>query len=731
MVDVDDALLTQREVTAAFPALGLPNFDQATRILDLQLAKSTVGNSFIEFETTVRGVGIAPGDLITVTYLKEGLQRQPFRVARLSASQNYQTVVVTAQWHDDAWYATGGASAAGGRRRSGAGNGLPRPLVGSVVDENGIEQFGIAETVIPLSDGGFQVKLTAAFVPPVAATASLANIPLISLSPTIATTGGTLAGGQSLYYAVTATDADGAESGLSFAVRAKIPAGTDTNTVSLTALSFSPSSTAAFSVYRGSNPMQLLRIAANHAVASSFTDSGATAELVGPPDSSYNHANFYWRLELQPEANADVHSATTIGKSGLGMLPDNFRGALVRVTRGTGATQERVVTGNTTTTLTVTPPWRVEPDATSYFVVAEGTWKFGGVSVSSPAEFEVSNMPGATVEVSGRSANAHDEESAYELNPLTRWQIGGSGGGVDLDTPPAPVFGLNMAGQGTVELAGVGFTTLENTHDIEAGTLGLFHWDELSSPTAYALGSGVIATDIVIPVSPAGSAGEGDLIQIEEEILEVTAVASGGAEYSVIRGSYGSTAAAHDAGKLLYHLKRSIEIVPFVRGFFGSPASGAFRYSVFLPDVRIGAAELHMTNALGGGLVSKAAFGATVDQGLRTLAGGQMSIQVQGYLAIQSSAAPALMIEDSHAARDIFAVVREAPAGGALELQLRQNDTVYCTLTIADGATISNVVSGFGLPALAADVRLNLDIISVPTAAGTLPGRDLTVTIRL
>jgi len=731
LVDVDDALLTQREVTAGYSALGLPNFDQATRILDLQLAKSTVGNSFIELETTVRGVGLTPGDLITVTYLKEGLLRQPFRVVRLSASQNYQTVVVTAQWHDDDWYTSGGASAAGGRRRSGAGNGLPRPLVGSVVDENGIEQFGITETVIPLSDGGFQVKLTAAFIPPMAAAESLASIPLISLSPTIATTGGTLAGGQSLYYAVSATDEDGAESGLSFAARAKIPAGTNTNAVSLTALSFSPGITAGFSVYRGSNPMQLLRIAANQTVASSFTDSGATTELVGPPDSSYNHANFYWRLELQPEANADIHSATTIGKSGLGMLPDNFKGALVRVTRGKGATQERVVITNSGTTLTVSPAWRVEPDATSYFVVADGTWKFGGVSVSSPAEFEVSNMPGATVEVSGRSANAHDEESAYELNPLTRWQIGGSGGGVDLDTPPQPVFGLNLAGQGTVELVGVGFTTLENTHAIEAGTLGLFHWDELSSPTEYALGSSVNATDIVIPVSPAGAAGVGDLIQMEEEILEVTDVASGGAEYSVIRGSYGSTAAAHDAGTLLYHLKRSIEIVPFVRGFFGSPASGAFRYSMFLPDVRIGAAELYMTNAIGGGLVAKAAFGATTDQGLRTLGGGQMSIQVQGYLAIQSSAAPALVIEDSHAARDIFAVVREAPDGGAVELQLRQDDTVYCTLTIADGATISNVVSGFGLPALAADGRLNLDITSVPTSAGTLPGRDLTVTIRL
>ena len=506
LVDVDDALLTQREVTATFPALGLPNFDQATRMLDLQLAKSTVGSTFVEFETTVRGVGLTPGDLITVTYLKEGLQRQPFRVMRLTPAQNYQTVLVTAQWHDDDWYTSGGASAAGGRRRPGAGTGLPRPLVGNVLDENGIEQFGITETVIPLSDRGFQVKLSAAFIPPVAAAASLASIPLVSLSPTIATTGGTLAGGQSLYYAVSATDEDGAESGLSFAVRAKIPAGTNTNTVSLTGLSFSPGNTAGFSVYRGSNPIQMLRIAHDEAVANSFADAGATAELAGPPDGNYNHANFYWRLELQPEANVEIHSATTIGKSGLGMLADNFKGALVRVMRGTGATQERVVVTNTATTLTVTPPWRVEPDSTSYFVVADGTWKFGGVSASSPAEFEVSNTPGATVEISGRSANAHDQESAYELNPLTRWQIGGSGGGVDIDTPPQPVFGLNLAGQGTVELAGIRFTTLANTDTIEAGTLGLFYWDELNSPTTFSLASGITATDTTVTLSPAGPA---------------------------------------------------------------------------------------------------------------------------------------------------------------------------------------------------------------------------------
>jgi len=731
LVDVDDALLTQREVTATFPGLGLPNFDQATRMLDLQLAKSTVGSTFVEFETTVRGVGLAPGDLITVTYLKEGLQRQPFRVVRLAPGVNYQTVLITAQWHDDGWYTSGGASAAGGRRTGAGETGLPRPLVGSVLDGNGIEQFGITETVIPLSDGSFQVKLSAAFTPPAASAASAANIPLVSLNPTIATTGGTLAGGQTLYYAVSATDSGGAESGLSFGVRAKIPAGTSTNAVSLTGLSFSPGNTASFSVYRGSNPMELLRIAHAQAVATSFADAGATPELVGPPDANYNHANFYWRLELQPEENAGIHSTTTIGKSGLGMAVDNFKGALVRVTRGTGATQERVVVSNTNTTLTVSPPWQVEPDSTSYFVVADGTWKFGGASTSSPATFEVSNTPGATVEISGRSANSLDQESAYELNPLTRWQIGGTSGGVDTDTPPPPSFTLSLTSQGTVELSGITFTTLVNTETIQAGTLGLFYWNELDSPTTFSLASDITATDTTITLNAAGPAVIGQFVQIEAELLEVMAVASGGTQYQVVRGSFGSTAVSHAAATLAYHLQRTVVTMPFVKGFFGSPASEAFSYSVFLPNVRIGAAELYMTNAVGGGLVGKAAFGGTADQGLRTLAGGQLSIQTQGYLAIQTGATPPLVLEDSHVPRDISAVVREAPSGGAIELQLKQNSSTYCTLTITDGQTTSNVVGGLGLPPLAAGARLDMDITSVPTAAGTLPGRDLAVTIRL
>ena len=93
-MDIDDSLLTDRIVTAPFAGVGLPNFDQATRMLQLQLNKSIAGYTLVEFETTVKGIGIAPGDLITVTYLKEGLERQPFRVVKIAPGQNYQTVQI-------------------------------------------------------------------------------------------------------------------------------------------------------------------------------------------------------------------------------------------------------------------------------------------------------------------------------------------------------------------------------------------------------------------------------------------------------------------------------------------------------------------------------------------------------------------------------------------------------------------------------------------------------------
>jgi hypothetical protein len=731
LVDIDDSLLTDRLVTAPFPGVGLPNFDQATRMLQLQLNKTIAGYTLVEFSTSVKGIGIAPGDLITVTYLKEGLERQPFRVVTIAPGQDYQTVQITAQWHDDDWYTTGGADSTGGGIYATNQGGMPRPLVGSAVDAHGIEQFGVIETAIASGDGSFTIQLSVAFTAPALPQASSAGIPLLSLSPTIATTGGTLAGGQSLYYAVSAVDASGAEGGLSFIAQAALPATTNTNQVTLTGFSFSASSTG-FRVYRGLNPSQLLLIDVSTTIAGSYTDAGAATELDGPPDPNYDHANFYWRLEMQPEEGVTTASATTIGNSTLGMLTNDFAGDIVRITRGTGATQERSVVSNTATTLTVTPAWTVTPDTTSFFTVADSTWNFGGLGSTSPVNIDVPNRPGASVEISGRSANAQNEESAEALNPLTSWQIiGDAGGGVDTGLPPPPGFALDLVGQGTVELVGIGFSSFTNTHTISAGTLLLYYWNELNSPSTLTLATAIASTDTSITLSAAGSSAAGDLLQIEAEIVQVVSVASGGLVYLVTRGAEGTTAAAHTTTAPIYPLETDVSIVPFVSGFFGSPASGDYGYSVFLPDVRIAAAALFMTNVYGSGPATQAPFVATVDQGLRTLAGGQLSMQVEGYLAIQTDATPPLVVETTEAMRDIFAVVGEAPSGGSIQMQLRQGNTVFCTLTIADGATISNSVDGFGLAPLVASSLVSLDILSVPGAADTLPGSDLTVIIRL
>ena len=103
----------------------------------------------------MKAFGVRPGDLITVTYLKEGFDRQPFRVLKIAPGVNHRITTITAQIHDDSWYAdsNGQVSSAGGRRQSIAGMGVPRPLLGSVLDENGDVQFGVEESATTASDG--------------------------------------------------------------------------------------------------------------------------------------------------------------------------------------------------------------------------------------------------------------------------------------------------------------------------------------------------------------------------------------------------------------------------------------------------------------------------------------------------------------------------------------------------------------------------------------------------
>ena len=315
---------------------------------------------------------------------------------------------------------------------------------------------------------------------------------------------------------------------------------------------------------------------------------------------------------------------------------------------------------------------------------------------------------------------------------MTRWRIGeASPIPLDIAPPGKPVFGLHKTGQGSVELMGIGFEELVNTRTISAGTLTLHYWPELSSPSQVELSQPMGAEDTLVSLSAAGGAEPGSLIQIDAEVLAVAEVLDGGTQYQVTRGVQGRMAESHPQGTAVFHLTHKVYILPFPRDFFGSPSSGNHSFPIYLPDARIAAAELVVTNMRGNSEASQVSFTSSTDYGLRTLSGGQFSIQVQGYPGIQSNLAPPLVIETSHAVRDIFAVLFEAPSGGPMELRVRQNDETYCQLTIPADQKLSNVVDGFNLPPLAAGAKINVDVLSVPSAGAGFPGRDLTVTIRL
>lgn len=729
MVDLDDIGVTGQLITTTLMALGIPNYDQAARILKFTLDKAIRGNTYVTFETSVKAVGLRPGDIITVTYLKEGFTRQPFRIVAIAPGTNYRTTKISAQIHQDEWYEDTNGQMPGGtgaRRQPDSGVSMPRPLLGSVVDSSGNLQYQISESSSNASDGSVNEEVTVGFLVPSTTAPGGPGVPLVSLAATIEA-GGTLPGNQTLYYAVSGLDSSGSESPLSFVVMAHVPPGSDVNSVTLTSMSFA-TGTQTFNVYRGPNPQQMSRIASGLPLATTFTDTGLPAQSYAPADPAFDHANFYWRRELQPAYAATIATANTIGNDAAEMAGANYGGMIARVISGTGAGQECTIASNTETVLTLTQSWDTLPDATSLFVVAEAAWHFAAAAKTSPVRFQIPNETGVTLHIQGRGANVNNLEGPPSLSTLSRWTVGG-GGGADLAPPPQPVFGLGASSMqsGTVELSGVAFPDLTDTHSVTAGTLAIYYWDELAGGTPYELASAITSTDVVVTLSQAGTATAGAFVQIEAEVLQVLAVQNGGIEYQVSRGVHGTAAAAHADDLPVYHLLSKVVVAPFPLNFFGSPLSGNWSYPIALPNTKVASAELFVTNARGNSPVGAINLAQTANFGLRTLSGGQYSFQVPGFLAVDSNPAPNVVVEAAHAVQDVYAILKQPPVGGAVELTVSQNGAPYCALTIPAGATASASVNGFGMPLLA-QAQLSLAI----TAVGpTSPGSDLTVVIRL
>jgi hypothetical protein len=200
-----------------------------------------------------------------------------------------------------------------------------------------------------------------------------------------------------------------------------------------------------------------------------------------------------------------------------------------------------------------------------------------------------------------------------------------------------------------------------------------------------------------------------------------------GVTYEVQRGAYGSVASDHAGDTPVYHLQRYVTVLAFAKGFFGTPASGSYSQILTRPNTRVVVGELFVTNARGNSQVGSACYAGLTDGGIRTLSGGQITMQVDGTLAVQSDAVPKIQADTKRAVRDVFATLNEAPTDGDISVRVTRGGEMYCELMVPAGETVSNVIPGRTLPALDPEWRLGLDVLSV---GGGSAGAGLTVTIR-
>jgi hypothetical protein len=334
------------------------------------------------------------------------------------------------------------------------------------------------------------------------------------------------------------------------------------------------------------------------------------------------------------------------------------------------------------------------------------------------------------VEITGRAANVNNQESNPDLAPLTRWTLGG--GASDAGLPSVPYCTLTAPGGGELQVSAVGFSDLTNVETVASATIQLFYWNELLTPSSYSLAQAVGTTDGTVTLIVAATPNVGQIIQIDEELMSVVSVT--GAAYQVVRGVLGSAIVAHVAGALVLHLTNSAMVLPFSQGFFENRASSNYIHSISLPDVRISAAEIYATNSFGNGQSNQICYTPTQQELYRTLSGGQYSMQVNGYLATLQNAAPPLLVQATHAVRDIRLTLGQAATGYILQADLLQNGSEYCQVILNpnDGAG-ADVVDGFNLPPLTEGSLLTMNLTLVPISgyAGVLnPGQDLTLTIR-
>ena len=281
-----------QEIAASFAVLGIDNFDQGTRVSNVELAKALYGNSRFDargtelpsFKTTVKAAHLASrvGFICGINYAQASLEMVLARLLSATPNTDGEHWDLAFRWHFDQWHTDlYGQDPAPYQKNplSAAPNRPPWPLKPgySAWPTNDALYPGL-ETIGLYTTNG---QITVASVPVVNVPSALTSAPRVPLQATVGS-GGAIAAGTWLVSFV-GIDAAGAKSQPSANVKAVVASGGSTITVSNIVWD---SNAVNYEVYFGPHSLNMWLVDpapsfAHNPVASSITIG---AEIIWPTD---------------------------------------------------------------------------------------------------------------------------------------------------------------------------------------------------------------------------------------------------------------------------------------------------------------------------------------------------------------------------------------------------------------------------------------------------------------
>lgn len=254
-IDSDDLRRIGRDIGGGtFAPSGVTSFDQLARLFASDFAKknrgnpdgstSTKGTIQFEFTTTFRAVHLRAGDLVVIDWQLAGISSQLFRIRSIAPDSNYEKAKIAVTWHEDSWYYTAYGQQPASEFQPDAlartqrppypwGPAYTHPTTGDPVFDRSDKNFLMQAIYDPGADSSFKARIAVTGFRPVNQPAASPAAPFVPLQGTTASTGGTIIGGRTYYFQVSAKDSGGKVSAMSTLVLVGVPAGTNTNTVTV------------------------------------------------------------------------------------------------------------------------------------------------------------------------------------------------------------------------------------------------------------------------------------------------------------------------------------------------------------------------------------------------------------------------------------------------------------------------------------------------------------------